>query len=118
MTDRGRGRGSTPSAAVLALARFLASLADPTRLRILSLLAAGELCVCHIHGRLGLSQPTVSRHLAYLRRSGLVESRRRGIWVYYRIAPRLGARRRALLDAAVEPIREPRPPRTTAGSAD
>jgi ArsR family transcriptional regulator len=63
------------------------ALADRTRLRILGLLSAGEICVCDIHGSLGLPQPTVSRHLAYLRRTGLVEGRKDGLWVHYRLAP-------------------------------
>ena len=62
------------------------ALADRTRLRILALLAQGEVCVCDINGTLGIPQPTASRHLAYLRRSGLVQDRREGLWVYYRIA--------------------------------
>ena len=60
--------------------------ADPTRIRILSLLAAGELCVCDIVGILGLPQPAVSRHLAYLRRSGLVEANRARRFAHYRLA--------------------------------
>src|SRR5712671_3362398 len=63
------------------------ALADATRLRILALLVSGEVCVCEIHGALKLPQPTVSRHLAYLRRSGLVATRREGLWVHYRLAP-------------------------------
>ena len=62
------------------------ALADGTRLRILALLAGGEICVCEIHAALKLPQPTVSRHLAYLRRSGLVDTRRDGLWVHYRLA--------------------------------
>jgi ArsR family transcriptional regulator, arsenate/arsenite/antimonite-responsive transcriptional repressor len=62
------------------------ALADGTRLRILALLAGGEICVCEIHAALKLPQPTVSRHLAYLRRSGLVETRRDGLWVHYSLA--------------------------------
>lgn len=62
------------------------ALADETRLRILALLRDGEVCVCHIHGGLRLPQPTISRHLAYLRRTGLVEARRQGVWMYYRLA--------------------------------
>ena len=62
------------------------ALADGTRLRILALLQAGEICVCDIHGSLGLPQPTVSRHLAYLRKSGLVQGRKDGLWVHYRLA--------------------------------
>lgn len=64
------------------------ALADPTRIRILGLLTAGEICVCHIHESLRLPQPLVSRHLAYLRRAGLVETRKEGLWVHYRMASR------------------------------
>jgi ArsR family transcriptional regulator len=64
----------------------LKALADPTRLRILGLVAGGEVCVCHLHEALGIPQPTASRHLAYLRRAGLVDGRRDGLWVYYRLA--------------------------------
>jgi ArsR family transcriptional regulator len=60
--------------------------ADPTRIRILSVLAAGELCVCDIVDILGLPQPLVSRHLAYLRRSGLVEATREWKYAHYRLA--------------------------------
>ena len=70
-----------------ALTTVYAALADPTRLRILSLLGDGEICVCHIHASLDVPQPTASRHLAYLRKSGLVEVRREGIWMHYRLAP-------------------------------
>jgi len=69
-----------------ALTNVYAALADPTRLRILSLLTEEEICVCHIHASLGVPQPTASRHLAYLRRSGLVEARRDGTWMHYRLA--------------------------------
>ena len=68
------------------LAALCRGLSDETRLRILALLRDGEICVCHIHGGLRLPQPTISRHLAYLRKSGLVEARRQGIWMYYRLA--------------------------------
>ena len=69
-----------------ALTTVYAALADPTRLRILSLLGDGEICVCHIHASLDVPQPTASRHLAYLRKSGLVEARRDGIWMHYKMA--------------------------------
>lgn len=62
------------------------ALGDATRLRILGLLLTGEVCVCHIHESLKVSQPKASRHLAYLRRAGLVETRKEGLWVYYRLA--------------------------------
>jgi ArsR family transcriptional regulator, arsenate/arsenite/antimonite-responsive transcriptional repressor len=61
------------------------ALADATRLRILGLLLAGEVCVCDIHESLKIPQSKASRHLAYLRRSGLVETRRDGLWIHYRI---------------------------------
>jgi ArsR family transcriptional regulator len=69
-----------------ALEATLKALADGTRLRILGLVASGELCVCKIYENLGLPQPKVSRHLAYLRRARLVETRKAGRWVHYRIA--------------------------------
>jgi ArsR family transcriptional regulator len=62
------------------------ALADATRLRILGLLLTGEVCVCHIHESLKISQPKASRHLAYLRRAGLVDTRRDGLWIHYRMA--------------------------------
>jgi ArsR family transcriptional regulator len=76
------------------------ALADSTRLRILGLLLDGEICVCHIHESLGLPQPKISRHLAYLRRTGLVETRRDGLWVHYRLAPMGDPVMQALVDAA------------------
>jgi ArsR family transcriptional regulator len=62
------------------------ALADATRLRILRLLMAGELCVCNMHDALRIPQAKASRHLAYLRRVGLVTTRREGVWIYYRLS--------------------------------
>jgi ArsR family transcriptional regulator len=62
------------------------ALSDQTRLRILNLLLGGELCVCDLVNTLRSPQPAVSRHLAYLRRTGLVEARRDGLWMYYKLA--------------------------------
>jgi ArsR family transcriptional regulator len=70
-----------------ALESLFGALADRTRLRILGLLAGGEVCVCDIHETLKIPQPKASRHLAYLRRAGLVEARKQGLWVHYRLAP-------------------------------
>jgi len=67
-------------------ARFFKTLADETRLRILALLTSGELCVCDLMAALELPQSTVSRHLATLRNAGLVDDRRQGVWMYYRLA--------------------------------
>ncbi len=67
--------------------RTLKAFADPVRLRLLNLLTGdAEVCVCHLHEALGLPQPTVSRHLAYLRKHGLVVGRKEGLWVHYRLA--------------------------------
>ena len=68
------------------LETVLKALADGTRLRILGLLTTGEVCVCDIHDSLKIPQPKASRHLAYLRRAGLVTTRREGLWVHYRLA--------------------------------
>ncbi|MGB7308279.1 MAG: metalloregulator ArsR/SmtB family transcription factor [Candidatus Acidiferrales bacterium] len=62
------------------------ALGEPTRLRLLNLIADREVCVCYFVGILRISQPKVSRHLAYLRRAGLVEARRDGRWMHYRLA--------------------------------
>lgn len=69
------------------VSRLFKALGDETRLRIVALLSHGELCVCHVQEALGLSQPNVSRHLAILRAAGVVEDRREGSWVYYRLLP-------------------------------
>ena len=70
---------------VRSFSRLFKALADETRLRIVALLSHGELCVCHLEEALRLSQPKVSRHLATLRAAGVVEDRRDGSWVYYRL---------------------------------
>jgi len=67
--------------------RLFKALGDETRLRIVALLAHGELCVCHLEETLQLSQPKVSRHLAILRGAGVVEFRRDGNWIHYRLIP-------------------------------
>src|SRR4051812_19542959 len=78
---------STPRDARLAnMDAAFKALGDPTRLRILGLLLGGEVCVCDIHGSLGIPQPKASRHLAYLKRTGLVAARKQGLWVHYRLA--------------------------------
>ncbi|MCA1658183.1 MAG: metalloregulator ArsR/SmtB family transcription factor [Verrucomicrobiaceae bacterium] len=70
----------------VAPAQLFKTLSDPTRLRLLNLLAPGEVCVCDLHGTLGIDQPKVSRHLAQMKRAGLVEARRNGKWMHYRLA--------------------------------
>lgn len=88
---------------IVDLERLFQALSDATRLRILGLLLTGEVCVCDIHESLKLPQPKVSRHLAYLRKAGLVETRRDGLWVHYRLGtaadPVLGVVREAVTHA-------------------
>jgi len=69
------------------LARTIKALSDPIRLRMVLLLQAeGELCVCDLMAVLNLPQSTVSRHLAYLKRSCWVDTRRQGVWMYYALS--------------------------------
>jgi ArsR family transcriptional regulator len=76
-----------PAASETLAARFRA-LSDPTRVAIVNRLAvADEVCVCDLNSAFDLSQPTISHHLKVLRDAGLVESRRRGTWAYYRLVP-------------------------------
>ena len=65
--------------------RFFQALGDNTRLRLLNLMGDQEICVCYFVEILGQGQPKISRHLAYLRRAGIVEARRKGKWMHYRI---------------------------------
>ena len=67
-------------------AALFKALSEPVRLRILHLLLdKGELCVCDIVDTLGVSQSVISRHLAYLRNTDLLDTRREGVWIYYQI---------------------------------
>jgi len=98
-------RGSTKSKpAIDQLESVFKALADKTRLRILALLGSNEVCVCHIHDSLEVPQPTVSRHLAYLRRAGLVDVRRDGVWMHYQVARALDPGVRSVLNAAIEAL--------------
>lgn len=76
------------------LATVFTALSDPTRLQLVNLIDGREVCVCHLVDVLGQSQPKISRHLAYLRRAGLVQARREGKWMHYRL------RRPSLAEAA------------------
>lgn len=82
------------------LARVFKALGDPVRLRLLSMIASragGEVCVCDLTPEFDLSQPTISHHLKLLREAGLIESERRGTWVYYRLMPEETDRLAAIL---------------------
>jgi ArsR family transcriptional regulator len=90
-------------AALSAIAELHEACADPARLRLINLLAGGELCVCDLVALTGLSQPFVSRHLARLRRAEIVEVERRKTFAYYRLAE-LPAAAQSQLDAILESV--------------
>jgi ArsR family transcriptional regulator, arsenate/arsenite/antimonite-responsive transcriptional repressor len=83
------------------LAGLFAALADPTRLRLLNLMGGHEVCVCYFVEILRQGQPKISRHLAYLRKAGIVEARREGKWMHYRMAPQADEAARSILAAVM-----------------
>ncbi|MDQ3364729.1 MAG: metalloregulator ArsR/SmtB family transcription factor [Myxococcota bacterium] len=80
------------------LTRVFRALGDEMRVRIVALLVHGELCVCHLEQGLGLSQPNASRQLGILKAAGIVDSRREGTWVYYRLTEQEHAAVERVLD--------------------
>lgn len=98
-----RRRGQLPLANVNLLFR---AFSDRTRQRILHLLRGGEVCVGDLVKILKVPQPTASRHLAYLRRAGLVQARKQGLWAYYSLAPAKGPFHQSLLDCLGACFRE------------
>ena len=105
MTARAGLRAALADSAQLGvrpLTRMFRALGDETRLRMVALLAHGELCVCHIERALELSQPNASRQLGILRAAGVVDSRRDGTWVYYALAPQEHAAVASMLGALVK----------------
>lgn len=83
------------------LARFFQALGDPTRLRLLHLIAGHEVCVCHLVRIVACPQPKISRHLAYLRSAGIVAARREGKWMHYRICASAGGAVDSILAAVL-----------------
>jgi ArsR family transcriptional regulator len=90
------------------LERLFQALGDRTRLRLLNLMSRGEICVCYFVNILGEPQPKISRHLAYLRRAGLVDARRQGKWVHYSLVRPSDEAEARIVDAALEGFREDR----------
>jgi ArsR family transcriptional regulator, arsenate/arsenite/antimonite-responsive transcriptional repressor len=84
------------------LVQLFAALADPIRLRLLNLMNGREVCVCYFVEILKQGQPKISRHLAYLRRAGIVEARREGKWMHYRIERPDDTRAASILDATLK----------------
>jgi len=87
------------------LVRLFAALADTTRLRLLNLMDGREVCVCYFVEILQQGQPKISRHLAYLRRAGIVNARRDGKWMHYSIERPEDERASAILDATLVSFR-------------
>jgi len=94
------------------LALLFATLSDPTRLRLLNLLDGREVCVCYFVEILGQSQPKISRHLAYLRRAGVVAARREGKWMHYKIVMPRHAGAAKILRETLSVIRKEKAMRT------
>jgi ArsR family transcriptional regulator, arsenate/arsenite/antimonite-responsive transcriptional repressor len=95
-------REPVSEAAAAGLALVFKALGDPVRLRLVSIIGAhegGEVCVCELNTAFSLTQPTISHHLKVLREAGIIDSQRRGTWVYYRLVPAALKRIAALLAA-------------------
>jgi ArsR family transcriptional regulator len=90
------------------LERLFRALADPTRLRLINLVARQEVCVCYFVEVIGVPQPKISRHLAYLRRAGIVAARREGKWMHYKLIVPSDRHAAAILTATVDALREDR----------
>ena len=90
------------------MAALFAALADPTRLRLLNLIGGREVCVCYFVEILRQGQPKISRHLAYLRRAGLVTARREGKWMHYRMVPQADEAAASILAAALAALKNDR----------
>jgi ArsR family transcriptional regulator, arsenate/arsenite/antimonite-responsive transcriptional repressor len=88
------------------LERLFRALADPTRLRLINLVATQEVCVCYFVEVIGVPQPKISRHLAYLRRAGIVAARREGKWMHYKLVVPSDQHAAAVLNATVGALRE------------
>jgi ArsR family transcriptional regulator, arsenate/arsenite/antimonite-responsive transcriptional repressor len=93
-------------------------LADPTRLRLLNLIADREICVCYFVEILGISQPKISRHLAYLRRAGIVAARRQGKWMHYRVVGPRDPVAASILRETMKHLREKRDMRRDTAKLD
>jgi ArsR family transcriptional regulator len=87
---------------------LFAALADRTRLRLLNLIAGREVCVCYLVEILRQGQPKISRHLAYLRKAGVVAARREGKWMHYRVERLENAAAVSILDAVLESFKSDR----------
>lgn len=88
------------------LDQLFRALADPTRLRLINLMSEQEICVCYFIEVIGAPQPKISRHLAYLRRAGLVAARREGKWMHYRLTVPRDPYAASILKSTIDALRE------------
>ena len=93
-------------AKLVPLDQLFRALADPTRLRLINLMAEQEICVCYFIEVIGAPQPKISRHLAYLRRAGLVAARREGKWMHYRLTVPRDSHAASILKSTIEALKE------------
>jgi len=82
------------------------ALGDRTRLRLLNLMAGQELCVCYFIDVIGAPQPKISRHLAYLRRTGIVRARREGKWMHYRLVMPRPSHAASIVKSTLDALRQ------------
>ena len=88
------------------LEQLFRALADPTRLRLLNLISEQEVCVCFFTEVIGAPQPKISRHLAYLRRAGIVAARREGKWMHYRLVVPSNPHAAAILNSVLDALKQ------------
>jgi len=91
---------------LIPLDQFFRALADPTRLRLIHLMSEQEICVCYFIEVIGAPQPKISRHLAYLRKAGLVAPRREGKWMHYRLTVPRDAHAAAILKTTMDALKK------------
>lgn len=101
MYNRGMARSKT-----VPLDQLFRALADPTRLRLVNLMSEQEICVCYFIDVIGAPQPKISRHLAYLRRAGLVAARREGKWMHYRLTVPNDSHASSILKSTLTALKE------------
>ena len=90
------------------LERLFQALADSTRLRLINLMAAQEICVCYFVEVIDAPQPKISRHLAYLRRAGIVAARREGKWMHYRLVTPADPHAAAVMKTTLDSLKQDR----------
>ena len=97
---------TTPRNQRVRLEQLFRALADPTRLRLISLMSEQEICVCYFIEVIGAPQPKISRHLAYLRRAGIVAARREGKWMHYRLTVPENPHAASILKTTLEALKK------------